>query len=120
MTVGPASGHSSFSAGPAHAHTELARWAVGLAEVAAGILAVGFAVFGIAYAVGGADATADNWVGILTVAALATGLMSSLLAFALAGVAKVRHDRWSLLWLPLTVFPALVAFLALGEAFWWE
>jgi hypothetical protein len=33
---------------------------------------------------------------------------------------KVEHEPWTLLWLPLSVFPALAAFLVLGEAFWWE
>jgi len=48
------------------------------------------------------------------------GLLASLAAFALAVVAQVKHERWALLWLPLSVFPALLAFLVLGEAFWWE
>src|SRR3970282_1951542 len=48
------------------------------------------------------------------------GLLASLAAFALAVVAKVKHEQWALLWLPLSVFPALLAFLLLGEAFWWE
>jgi uncharacterized membrane protein len=51
---------------------------------------------------------------------LIAGLLASLAAFALAVFAKVKHERWALLWLPLSVFPALCAFLLVGEAFWWE
>ena len=74
----------------------------------------------IAYAIGGADAIEDNWVGLLAMIALLGGLLASLAAFALAVVATVRHERWALLWLPLSVLPGLLAFLVLGEAFWWE
>jgi hypothetical protein len=74
----------------------------------------------VAYAIGGWDAIEDTWVGFLGVVSLLGGLLASLAAFALAVVAKVKHERWSLLWLPLSVFPALFAFLVLGEAFWWE
>ena len=77
-------------------------------------------IFGIPYAVGGAEATADNWVGAIASVALLAGLPASFAAFAMAVAARIRHERWVLLWLPLSVFPALVAFLALGEAFWWE
>jgi hypothetical protein len=28
--------------------------------------------------------------------------------------------RWVLPWLPLSLFPALFAFVVLGELFWWE
>jgi len=62
----------------------------------------------------------DNWVGLLATVSLLGGLPASLAAFVLAVVAKVKHERWALLWLPLSVFPALLAFLVLGEAFWWE
>ena len=41
-------------------------------------------------------------------------------AFALALAARIRHEHARLLWLPLAVFPALVLFVVLGEAFWWE
>ena len=47
------------------------------------------------------------------------GLLASLAAFALAVVAKLKHERGALLG-PPSVFPALLAFLVLGEAFWWE
>ncbi len=69
---------------------------------------------------GGADATADNWIGVIASLALLAGLPASFAAFAMAVVARLRHVRWLPLWLPLSVFPTLVAFLALGEAFWWE
>jgi hypothetical protein len=47
-------------------------------------------------------------------------LAASLAAFALALAAKIKHERWALLWLPLSLFPAFLAFLVLGELFWWE
>jgi len=109
-----------ISLGPAHAHSGLARWAVGLAATAVVAFAVTFAMFAVAYATGGSDAIEDNWVGFLGMVSLFGGLLASLAALALALVARVKHERWALLWLPLSVFPALLAFLLLGEAFWWE
>ena len=120
MTVAPVAGRAAISVGPAPAHSRLARWAVGLAAAVAVVIAASFAIFAVAYAIGGSGATEDNWVGFLVMVLLLGGLLASLAACALAVVAKVKHDRWALLWLPLSVFPALLAFLALGEAFWWE
>lgn len=120
MMAGPVSEQTPISTGRAQAHTRLAKWAVGLAGATAVMVSVGAAVFGVAYAVGGVGATEDNWVGLLTVTSLFGGLITSLTAFALAVTVKVKHERWTLLWLPLAVFPVLVAFLVLGEAFWWE
>jgi hypothetical protein len=78
------------------------------------------AIFALASAIGGSGATDDNWVGYLVGVLLAGGLVGSLVAFATAISALVKHERWALLWLPLLLFPAILAFLALGEAFWWE
>ena len=41
----------------------------------------------------------------------------SLVALVLAIVAKVRHERSQLLWLPLSVFPTLLALVVLAELF---
>lgn len=112
MTVAP--GRTPISVGPA------VRWAVGVAAAAAVAIATSLAIFAVAYAIGGSGATEDNWVGFLVAVSLLGGLLASLAGFALALVAKVKHERWGLLWLPLSVFPALLAFLVLGEAFWWE
>lgn len=120
MTVAPVPGRARHSVGPAPAHNRLVRWAVGLAAAVAVAIATSFVIFAVAYAIGGSGATEDNWVGFLVAVSLLGGLLASLAAFALAVVAKVKHERWALLWLPLSVFPALLAFLALGEAFWWE
>ena len=120
MAVTPVPGHAPISVGPAHAHSRLARWAAGLAGAVVVAIAASFAIFAVAYAIGGSSATEDNWVGFLGMVSLLGGLLASLAAFALAVVAKVKHERWAPLWLPLTVFPALLAFLLLGEAFWWE
>ena len=103
-----------------HVHGRPARWAVGLAAVVAVATVTSFATFAIAYAIGGSGATEDNWVGFVAGVAMLGGLPTSLVAFLLAIVAKVRHERWALLWLPLLMFPGLLAFLVLGEAFWWE
>lgn len=35
--------------------------------------------------------------------------MLALAAFVTAIVAKVKHERWALLWLPLLLFPLLLA-----------
>jgi hypothetical protein len=120
MTVGPISGQTPMSVGPAHLHTRLARWAVGLAETAAVVLALGYGVLGVAYVIGGASAIEDTWVGFLTVGASYAGLVASFAGFALAVVAKAKHEAWSLLWLPLTLFPGLAVLLVLLEAFWME
>jgi len=106
--------------GPAHAHSGLARWAVGLAGAVVVAFAVTFAMFAVALAIGGSDAIEDNWVGFLGMVSLYGGSLASLAAFALAVVARVKHERWAPLWLPLSLFPALLAFLLLGEVFWWE
>lgn len=90
----------------------------GVASAVAFIAAL--TLYGIAYAVGGADATADNWVGLLVVALGLVGLVGSLVGFALAVFARIERERHRLLWLPLAVFPLILAFVVLGEAFWWE
>jgi hypothetical protein len=120
MTVAPVPVHAPISVGPAHPHSRLARWAVRLAAAVAVAIATSFAIFAVAYAIGGSGATEDNWVGFLAAVSLLGGFLASLAAFALAIGAKVKHERWALLWLPLSVFPVLLAFLVLGEAFWWE
>lgn len=101
-------------------HTALARVSVGLATAAASAVVAAGALFGSAIAIGGTTATEDNWVGMTTVALILVGAVTSLVAFVLAITVRIKHEHWPLLWLPMSVFPALVAFLALGEAFWWE
>jgi hypothetical protein len=96
------------------------RWAVALAAAVAVVLVVSYAVFGVAYLVGGVEAIEDSWVGLLGAVALFGGLLASLVAFVLAVVAKVRHERRTLLWLPLSLFPVLVAVVVVVETFWME
>ncbi len=120
MTVDPVPGRAPISAGPGHAHTQLARRAVGLAEVVAVVVAVSYAILGVAYAVGGSDAISDNWVGMLGAVALLGGLLASLVAFAMAVVARVKHEQWALLWLPLSLFPGLLIIVVLAETLWLE
>ena len=82
--------------------------------------AASIAAVGIAYAVGGESAVEDTLLGAFLAIVALTGFVGSVAAFLAAIAAKGRHERWTLLWLPLCVFPALLAFLVLGEAFWWE
>jgi hypothetical protein len=100
-------------------HSRLARWAVGLAAAVVVAIATSVAIFAVAYVIGGSGATEDNWVGFLVMVLLLGGLVASLAAFALAVVAKVKRKPGTL-WLPLSVFPAVLVFLVLGETFWWE
>ena len=116
MTV--AAGRGPIPGGTARSH--LARWAVGLAVAVAAVVAVSYVTFALAYAIGGSDAIEDNWVGFLGGVSLLGGLLASLVAFALAVVAKAKHERRTRLWLPLSVFPALFAFVVLAEVLWWE
>jgi hypothetical protein len=74
----------------------------------------------IAYAVGIESAVEDTVLGSLLGGTALAGLVGSFAAFLAAIVARFTHERWAVLWLPLCVFPALLAFLVLGEAFWWE
>ena len=120
MTVAPVPGYVPAPTGHGHPHGRLARWAVRLSAVFGATVATLIAALVITYAVGVESAVEDTLLGwFLGIMAL-TGVLGSLAAFLAAIVAKVRHERWTLLWLPLCVFPALLAFLVLGEAFWWE
>jgi hypothetical protein len=120
MTVAPVLGRGSASAGSGEPHGRLARWAVGLSALFGVAIAASITTFGIAYAVGAASATEDNWVGYLVASMALAGFTGSLAAFVLAIIAKIKREAWVLLWLPLSLFPMLFLFLVLGEAFWWE
>ena len=120
MTVEPVLGHVPVSTGSADAHSRVARWAVGLLAVFAVAVVATIMTLAVGYAIGGQSAIEDNWVAVLGLAMAFVGLLASLAAFVLAIVAKIRRERWTLLWAPLCAFPAFVAFLVLGEAFWWE
>lgn len=112
--------HRGSHVAPTHTASGLSRLAFGLALMVLAMVAVAAAIFAIAYAVGGADATSDNWVGIIGVLGLVGGLGGGVSAFGLAVAARLGHDHSGRLWLPLLLFPALLAFVVLGEAFWWE
>jgi hypothetical protein len=102
------------------AHGLVSRWAVGLAAAVVVVIVASYVMFGVAYAIGGSDAIEDTWIGYLGGASLVGGLLLSLVAFALAVVAKFKHERWTLRWPPLSVFPALLAIVVLAEALWME
>jgi hypothetical protein len=120
MTGAPVLGHVPASTASTDAHWRPARWAVELSAVfvVAGVATI--TTFAVGYAVGGQSAIEDNWVAVLGSTVAFVGLLASLAAFVLAIVAKIRREHWTLLWAPLCIFPASVAFLVLGEAFWWE
>lgn len=119
MTVDPVPTRVPVAADPPDGHTRLARWAVLVAGAVAVVVTAPYAIFFVALAVGGA-AIADTWVGYLGVLALVAGLAASLAAFAMAVAARLSHERWTLLWLPLTLFPALSTITVLAELFWME
>lgn len=120
MTATPVPGHVPVPTGHDLPPGRLARWAVGLSAAFGVASAASIAVVGIAYAVGVESAIEDTMLGLLLEYTALTGFVGSFAAFLAAIVAKLRHERWALLLLPLCVFPALLAFLVLGEAFWWE
>lgn len=120
MTVAPVPGHVPAPTGHHHPDGRLAVWAVRLSAVFGAASVASIAVVVIAYALGVESSVEDTLLGAFLVFMALTGLLGSLAAFVAAIVAKIRHERWTPLWLPLSVFPALLAFLVLGEAFWWE
>jgi cytochrome bd-type quinol oxidase subunit 2 len=120
ISIAPLPVHVRPSSGR-RGHGRLARWAVGLSAVCGLAIAASVVSIALAYAVGVERAVEDRWVGLLLVTVvLAPGVAGSLLAFVLAIVARARRERWAFLWLPLSVFPAVVLYLVLGEAFRWE
>jgi hypothetical protein len=88
--------------------------------VCGGAFAASVATVALAYALGEESAVEDTWLGALLFITPAVGVLGSLAAFVLAFVAKVRHEHWAWLWLPLGVLPAMIVFVVLGEAFLWE
>lgn len=73
-------------------------WAFRTARAAAVLLGVSWTVPGLTWDVAGQDAISDNMLGLLGVVALFDGMPASLVAFALAIIARVKqHQRWTLL-----------------------
>ena len=93
------------------------RWMAGLALA---VLTSGALLFGSAWAIGGQDATADNWVGVTVVVALFAGLLTALAAMVTSLVIGVRHGSWAQLRLPLLTFPTVLLVVVLLEAFVFE
>ncbi|MGZ8736182.1 MAG: hypothetical protein ACXWXO_02380 [Nocardioides sp.] len=119
MTVHPVPSGAPVS-GHAHSSDEQARWAIILSEVVLAFVALTAILFGIAYGIEGSSGVEDNWVGFIGAVAVLGGLAVSLAAFALGVLARIHDERRPLLWLPLSLFPAMATFLVLGELFWWE
>ena len=97
--------------------TRFSRQLAGLSLV---VLLAGAVLFSTAWLLGGQDAVSDNWVGVSVVVALFTGLIGTFVALVTAVVARLRHEPWRDLWLPLAAFPAVVLAVALLEAFVFE
>lgn len=115
MTVRPVPAPRSFD-GPTH----LGRWAVRLAGGTVAVLVPTYTILGVALATGGQDAISDNWIGYLGGVALIGGLATSLIAFLMALVTRMRHREVRLLWLPLALFPSLASVVLVVELFWME
>ncbi|MEX2100526.1 MAG: hypothetical protein WEB19_03845 [Acidimicrobiia bacterium] len=98
----------------------MAGWAIGTAGAVVAVLAVSYSIFGLTWAFGGEDAVSDTFVGYLAGFALLGGILASLVAFVMAVVARVKHQRLTLLWLPMVLFPALVIIVTLVETLWME
>jgi hypothetical protein len=98
----------------------LARWAVGIAGAVVAVLGVSYSIFGLTWAFGGEDAVSDTFVGYLAGFTLVGGMLAALVAFVMAIVAHVKHQRWTLLSLPMVLLPALIVIVALVEALWME
>jgi drug/metabolite transporter (DMT)-like permease len=62
----------------------------------------------------------DNALAWSLLGLMVAGLVSSLTAFVTAIIGRIRRRRTRRDWIPLAIFPAIVAFIVLGEAFWWE
>ncbi len=120
VTVAPVSDHASAPAGQGHPHGRLARLAVCLSIVFGAAFAASIAAVVIASAVGVESAVEDTVLGASLGVTAFTGFLGSLAAFLAAVVARVRHESWTMLWRPLCIFPALLAFMVIGEALWWE
>jgi hypothetical protein len=97
----------------------MARWAVGVAAVVAILDVVMYCAFAIAYASKGTAGFSDNWLGSLGAITIYVGLLVSVVAFSMAITVRIRHEKWAWIRLPLIVFPSLLAFIVLGELFWW-
>jgi hypothetical protein len=77
--------------------------------------AIGLTVLGIV-GFSANDEEFDNWKGVVVTIGLFGGMLTSVGAFVLAVVEKLRHDRWPLLWLPLLFGPVII----ISFPFWFE
>jgi hypothetical protein len=93
------------------------RVAVVLATFVVVAVLVSYTILFVALAAGGDDAISDTWVGFQAAFVLLGGLLLSLVAFVMAIVARVRHERSTLLRLPMALFPTLMVLLVLAELF---
>lgn len=110
----PMTGAQVMTAEPRH-HPRLAWAAVATAAGSAVLFAIGLAVL----AKVGFTANDDDfstWQLVVVSTGLFGGMAASAIAFVLAVVERVRHDRWAVLWLPLLLGPVLIV----SFPFWFE
>jgi heme/copper-type cytochrome/quinol oxidase subunit 4 len=118
MTVAPTQCQVSGDR-PGRSHGPLAQRAVRFASIFGAAFVASIGTIAILHLVGAESAVEDTVLGASLLIVAFIGFLGSLAAFAMAIDAR-RHERWTLLWLPLLLFPAIIAFVVLGEALWWE
>lgn len=110
----PMTGTHAVAAEPWH-HPRLAWAAVATAAGSAVLFAIGLAVLAkVGFTAN--DEDFSTWQVVVVSTGLFGGMAASAIAFVLAVVEKVRHDRWALLWLPLLLGPVLIV----SFPFWFE
>jgi len=98
--------------------SRLAQWAVGIASAAAGLVVADIMALGAFVLFQGR--IDDTWVGAVGMYVLFAGLVAAFLSFLLGLAARIKHNHWVGLRLPLALFPSLMGLLLLGELLWWE
>ena len=114
MTVAPTPERTPAGGANGGRRGALGRWAVALSAV----FGIAVAVIAVGLGIGGDSFMDDNlW---FSVTAVVVGVAAAIAACVAAIVAFARGERRRWLWVPICAFPALLVFLVLGEAFWWE
>ena len=114
MTVAPTPERTPARRANGGRHGSLGRWAVALSAVSG----IALALIAVGLGVGGDGFMDDNlW---FSGTAVAVGFTAAAGACVVAIVAIANGERGRRLWVAICAFPALLVFLLLGEAFWWE
>jgi hypothetical protein len=109
------------ASGPIRAHAVGgSRWAVRLAAAALAGPPVAIAWYFAWIAIDGPHAVDDNWRGVVIGLVMLAAFLLAIAAFVLAVAARRDPGRPRSLWLAFSALPMLLAFVILGERFWWE